>query len=240
MSDPSGKHEPYELAPENPEAGAPVPKAQLAKPSVLEGFEEDADFSKDPEVEAALKGKPLGPKAIPDAPPDTRPVFVRPGFGNQRVWATVGAVLLVASLIAVAVTTGQGTLRTVAAVLLMLYKVLVHTATGVIAVWLAAILSEERLGRVELAAARMFAAVSAMALFFSVRISIFGNAPFERNIWSVVFGAAAYLALVAGLFRLWGHKLVYVIGAHLGLWLLVQVGMLLSAYVSAVPAAPAP
>jgi hypothetical protein len=204
MSDPAKKPDPYELAPEAPSA-APTP-ANLNKPPLLDDFEEDADFSKDPEVEAALKGKPVKARVAAEGEagavePAGEP-FVKPGFGDERVWGLVGAVLLVATLIAEAVTTRHGTLPTVATVLLMLYKVLVHTATGVIAVWVAAVLSDQRLGRMELAAGRMFAAVAALALFFSVRISIFGSSDFERGLWSTVFGAAAYLGLVR---RTWGR-----------------------------------
>lgn len=241
MSQPSEKAEPYPLAPETP-APPPAGKANIDKPSVLEGFEDDADFSKDPEVEAALKAKPMAGGAARPAPADpaaSGPPFIRPGFGDERVWGGIGLALMITTLIAVAVTSRMPMVPTIAAVVLMLYKVVVHTATGVAAVWIAALLSEQRLGKVELAAARMFAAVSAVALFFSVRISIFGDSPVERNIWSAVFGALAYLGLVAGLFRIWGHKLIFVIGSHLGLWLLMQVGLMLHGYLSSVHAAAA-
>ncbi len=247
MSEPEKKPEPYDLAPEPPAApgsSAPpqpgaAPRAKLDKPALLEDFEEDADFTKDPEVEAVLKGKPVAVASPAAAPEDLESIFVKPGLGDERVWGLVGAALLLATLIAVGINTGAGTTRTVASVALMLYKVLIHTGTGVVAVWIAAVLCEKRFGRLELGAARMFAAVAAMALFFSVRIAIFGSSAFERNLWSALFGAAAYLGLVAGLFRIWGRPLMYVVGSHLGLWLLVQVGLLLAAYVSSVPA-PAP
>ncbi len=247
MSETEKKPEPYDLAPEPPlspgsspppQASA-APRVKLDKPALLEGFEDDADFTKDPEVEAVLKGKPVGAAAPAVTPEDPGSIFVIPGLGDERVWGLVGAALLLATLIAVGINTGAGTTRTVASVALMLYKVLIHTGTGVVAVWIAAVLSEKRFGRLELGAARMFAAVAAMALFFSVRIAFFGTSDFERNLWSTLFGAAAYLGLVAGLFRIWGRPLMYVVGSHLGLWLLVQVGLLLAAYVSAVPAPPA-
>ncbi len=237
MSEPSGKPDPYQLAPDTP-APPPAP-AGKARPSVLEGFDEDADFSKDPEVDAAITGKPVGARLAAAEPTDSRSSFVKPGFGDERIWGGVGLVFLITTLIAVAVTSNLDMVPRIASVILMLYKVLVHAATGVIAVWIAALLSEQRLGRVELAAARMFVAVSAMALFFSIRISIFGNSPTERNVWSAVFGGLAYLGLVGGLFRIWSQKLIFVTGSHLGLWLLIQVGLMLQGYLSAVRAAAA-
>ncbi len=242
MSEPAKKPEPYELEPDRPPGesrpASGAPAANLNKPPLLDDFEEDADFSKDPEVEAALKAKPVTP-GKPTEPEPPGGYFVRPGLGDEKIWGLVGAALLVATLIAVAITADRGTVYTLGVVALRLYQVLVHTATGVIAVWIAATLCEQRLGKMELAAGRMFAAVAALALFFSLRISIFSESPFEQHTWSAIFGAAAYLGLVAGLFRIWGQRLLFVIGSHLGLWLLVQVGLLLAGYVSSVPPLPA-
>lgn len=250
----SDKHEPYEVEPEHaaprpapgdsgrpPGAPAPPPQpsGKLDAPPLTEGFEEDADFTKDPEVEAALKGAPVrDPRvAARDGEPAPEPTaaFVKPGLGGPKVWASVGAVLLVAALIAVGVNSTQGAAKTTALVFLSLYNVLLHTGTGVVAVWVAAILTEKPLGRFELAAARMFTAVAALTLFYSLRVSLFSTAKFEQDLWSALLGAAGYVGAVAGLFRLWGAPLAFVIGSHLGLWLLVQVGMLLSALAAPTP-----
>lgn len=238
--------EPYAVEPFSPSpSGASAPRPATGKldaPPLIEGFEEDVDFTHDPEVEAALKGKPVGASKVrvvgdegtSQAP---RPDFVRPGLGGPKVWAIVGAVLLAAALVAVGVTSKQSASKTTASVFLTLYNVLLHTGTGVVAVWIASVLTERRLGRFELAAARMFTAVAALTFFYSLRVSLFSTSKFEQDMWSAFLGAAGYVGAVAGLFRIWGPSLAFVIGSHLALWLLVQVGMLLSALAAPLPPA---
>src|SRR5262245_40983432 len=105
MSDPK---EPYPIAPPSPEMPAPPPssatrasaepraksadlKAKLNLSGLLENFEEDADFDKDPELDAKILGKPRSaPGAAaptPEAPP--KPEFVQPGFGQAKHWASI-------------------------------------------------------------------------------------------------------------------------------------------------------
>lgn len=243
---PAPAPEPYAVEPLSPHAGsAPAARpatGRLDAPPLIEGFEEDADFTHDPEVEAALKGRPVGASkvrvVVPESPPEgPRPEFVRAGLGGPKVWAIVGAVLLAAALIAVGVTSKQPASKTTASVFLTLYNVLLHTGTGVVAVWIASVLTERRLGRFELAAARMFTAVAALTFFYSLRVSLFSTSKFEQDMWSAFLGAAGYVGAVAGLFRIWGPPLAFVIGSHLALWLLVQVGMLLSALATPLPPA---
>lgn len=228
---PEQPRETYDLEPE--ESTPPPPqRPKIEAPGVLEGFEEDADFERDPELERAVTGKAAASTVFPDEAAEL-PDFVRPGAGGPKVWAIVGGVLLLAAMIATAVTTQAKVLGPV----LTLYNTLLHTGTGVVAVFLAGHLTEHRVGRVELAAARMFAAVAAFSLIFHLRILLIGNTKIEETILGVV----AYLVIVVGTFRIWRERLFFVVGSHFILWMLVQVGMALSAAVAranAVPPAP--
>ena len=70
--------------PIEPEPG----KGRLDEPGLLEDFDEDADFDKDPELERAVTG------GLPPAPParliDDRPIFVKAGWDDPRVTAGFG------------------------------------------------------------------------------------------------------------------------------------------------------
>jgi hypothetical protein len=229
-----------------------IPKAKIVAPSVMEGIDEDEIYELEPDA-AAASVRPPGASDVPPLRADTPPGaaarpevapestdFVKAGVGGHKVWAVVGAVLLAGALVAVGVNSRRPATQTTAAVFLTLYNVLLHTGTGVVAVWIASLLSEKRLGRFELAAARMFTAVAALALFVNLRVSLFTASPIEQSIWAAVLGAGAYVGAIAGLFRLWGPALGFVIGSHLGLWLLVQVGMVLSALAAPIGAGVKP
>lgn len=231
-----------------PAEGKPaIHKAKIVAPSVMEGIDEDEIYELEPDAAAAsvrppgVSAPPSPPKAEdagakPDTPADSMD-FVRPGLGGPKVWGVVGAVLLVGAILAVGVNSTRPAGATTASIFLTLYNALLHTGTGVVAVWAASLLAEKRLGRFELAAARMFTAVAALSLVVNLRVSLFTASPVEQSIWAALLGAAAYVGAVAGLFRIWGQHLGFVVGGHLALWLLVQVGMLLSALAAAAPKA---
>src|SRR5688572_9897683 len=62
-------------------SGAPAPsgKGRLNEPGLLEDFDEDADFDRDPELEKAVIGD-RPPLAAPVGPIDDRPLFVKAGW----------------------------------------------------------------------------------------------------------------------------------------------------------------
>lgn len=235
-----GEHEPYDLEPEQAQEAAPrsAPsgKAKIDAEPLLEGFEEDADFTHDPEVERAVAGS-RPPPAVPVRVTAELPEFVKGGLGDARIWGIVGGVLAGAALVATAITTQS---RSVAATLLALYSIALHAGTGVVAVYIGAMLSERRVTRVELTAARMLTAVAAFSLVFHLSIRPFGDSFNTGKTEEVILGAAAYLAVVAGTFRLARRPLLYVVGAHFALWLIVRLGQELAAYVGSATSVPGP
>lgn len=243
MSDPK---EPYSIAPEPPEpppssatpagaesrAKAADLKAKLNVSGLLEGFDEDADFDKDPELEAKITGKPrpTGAAPTPEAPP--RPEFIQPGFGQAKHWAAVGTVVLLGAVIAAGVYAPN---HTVPRILLTLYSTFINTGTGIVALYGAARLLESRFGNLELAAARMFACVAVFMLLMNLRLAPFGeNLAGLNRALNVIVAMAGYVLTVASTFKLWDkQKLGFVVGLHALLWMIVQVGMELAGVVGA-------
>ena len=95
----------------------------------------------------------------------------------------------------------------------------------------AAMFAEHRARHVELIAARMFAAVAAYLLIFSLKINVF---PGTTKVEETVLAALGYVSLLTGSFNLWrrGQHLALIAGAHALLFLLVEVGMSLSEYIA--------
>ncbi|HLO39449.1 MAG TPA: hypothetical protein VK176_00385 [Phycisphaerales bacterium] len=233
---------PIELEPVAPDpVRPPVPSpgsaahARIEKEGVLSGFEKDADFDHDPQVQRALgkkipKAKPSSARPTPeddDADESTGP-FVTPGLGNAKVWSVVAGVLLVSAVIAA----GMTTTNRFASAFLTLYSGILHTGTGLIAVYFSARIDGRKLGDLELAAARMATAVSAFLLLFNLNINLAGTTKWEE----LILATLAYCGAVAGLFRLWGRPLGLVLTSHFALWIVFQIGMQLSAWASAAPA----
>jgi hypothetical protein len=214
-----------------------APRGKIEAPELLSGFEEDADFDKDPELDRVIMGKPVGSAKPIETEQKPGEDFVRPGLGTAKVWSIVGVVLLVAAMIATGVQVEPGTtpLQRLLRVLLILYSTLLHTGTGVVAVFVGATLLGKRVGNFELAAARMFAAVGAFALMISMRVTVFGYPMVDRTL-ALILASAAYVLLVASTFNLWKkHPLGYVVGSHFFLWLIVAIGMLLTGAVKIAP-----
>jgi hypothetical protein len=216
--------------------GAEPGKAKIEAPALLEGFEEDADFTADPEVDRAVGlKKDIPPARLAPEPRAEKPDLVGKGWGQPLWWAIAGAALLIGAMVATGVNAPN---RTVPRVLLAMYNILLHTGTGVVAVYLAAMLTETRIRSVESVAARMFVAVAALSLLFHLHLQIFPD-KYETSAEELVVGAAAYVLVVAGAFSLWKRiPLAYVIGCHFALWLVVQLGLMLAALVAVSPPAP--
>lgn len=202
----------FELAPEpaTPIAPAP-PKPEIKAPGLTEGFDEDADFETDPEVERALGKRPVEAARGAVAPVEEDP-FVRPGLGEPKVVALVGAGVLLAAVIAACITAPSfwwvhG--------MLAAYASLVHTVTGVGALTIGARLAEKRLGAWDLAAARMLFAVALFQLVFHI--------PMPAQVWlAPIAAAAAYSAATMVFFRLPIHQWFTVAASHFGVWILIE------------------
>lgn len=231
--DPVSKPRPSDVSP-SPASGGAVGgddkpgKGKIDAPKLLDGFEEDADFDKDPELDRIITGKDKNPKTAQPSSTQTED-FVKPGLGNAKVWMVVGTVLLVTALIATGFNADQPRF---ARVMVLLYNTLLHSGTGVVALFIAATLLKMKLGSFELAASRMFAAVSAFAVMIAFRLSLF-NIQWLDTILVLILATAAYGLLVCTLFGLWKKEpLAYVVGSHFFLWLIVAVGTELAKYVA--------
>lgn len=227
-----------------PATPAPAPGATESPlgPKLLDAFDDDADFSKDPEVEAARKGKPASaspskPRSKPttDAAEIAEPAepFITPALGPAKLWLIVGGVLLLGATIASSV----HATRPFVAALLTIYNGLLHTATGLGAVVVAATLARKQIGPWDLGAARMLAAVSAFLLVFNLNIQLVGDAKWEETI----LASLAYLAVIGLTFRQTREVHATLVISHFLLWIIIQLGSQLAVWSAAnpVPASPA-
>jgi hypothetical protein len=245
-NDPPKDPLPYELeAPEPTPPPTPHPAHSPRTPvsplgeSVLKDFDEDDDFDRDPEREAAQRAKPsersrTKSTARPgnaahdnsddetDADEHAKP-FVTPGLGGANVWGIVGGFLLVGAVVTASINAAAGGFPVA---LLTLYSGVLHTATGLAAVYLTARLAPKPMGSIELAAARIFAAVAAFLLVFSLNIRLVGQTKWEELLLAV----AVYVGAVKLLFRLDRESLMRLTLAHFLLWAIIEIGMHLSAW----------
>lgn len=180
----------------------------------------------------------------PDPPPgtssDDRDDFVEPGGLKPKTLGIIGGVLTVLAMVASGVfaPSGATTGAIVGLIVLCVYNVAVHTATGTGAVAVAAILAKERFGRLDYAVARMFAAFALFQLLTRVHL------PLGYIIFSVglpwLLALAAYWGSIMLLFKKDRGAATVVAIAHFCLWILLNLGMELSAWVGSSIAASAP
>lgn len=233
-----------------PKTSAPAPGAAESQlgPKLLDAFDDDADFSKDPEVDAArskrtpdapfkptLMSKLTSKAGKPDPAADAEPAepFITPALGPAKLWLVLGAVLLVGAVVASSIHAA----RPFVAALLTIYNALLHTATGVGAIVVAATLARKQIGPLDLGAARMFAAVAAFLLVFNLNIQLVGTAKWEETI----LASLAYLGVLGLTFRQTREVHATLVISHFFLWLIIQLGSQLAVWSAAnpVPAAPA-
>jgi len=238
LPEPETKPEPEKPVPTLPAArpvASPPEPAPPHKPGLLgklggmlEGFDDDADFERDPEVERALGKGPKPVPIVPAAEAPSRPPLISPELGPANLWVGAGAVLLLGAVIGAAVFEDH---RPVVASLLTVYNAALHTCTGVLALGATAMLLRRPLGAIEQGAARMFASVCAFLVLANLRIDLIGTTAWEE----LALGTLAYGAVLAMAFRLWRRPLMYVVCTHFFLWMAVQIGMQLSAWMATKP-----
>jgi hypothetical protein len=210
----------YDLAPATEHAAAPaqpaLPKgtvveraSKVGDKSLIDDFDEDADFSKDPQVERALGG---GSPAVKAEPVDLGPAFVKPGLGDLRQIGIAAGVVLLAAIIAAAITADGRNRQWYADAILTGYLGVFHAATGAAAVMFAAYINRQRLGDLPLAAARMGLAVACFQLLFHINIPIAGRSD------EVIAACAAYAACTWILFRWSREQITLVVCVHALLW----------------------
>lgn len=225
------ERETYDLAPAEP-APATTPAVPVGRvveragskarkvgdKPLLDDFEEDADFSADPEVERTLKGDaPV--EATTEEP--SGPLFVKPGRGELKPIAIAAGSVLVAAIIAAGITAASRERVWYRECLQVAYMTLFHAASGTGAVLVAAALRHQRVGDVLLGAARMGLAVALFQFFAHL------NLPLPGRSEEIVLGAVAYGAAVQVLFRWTLDDFRNVAALHAAAWLSVYLAALL-------------
>jgi hypothetical protein len=196
----------------------PPPPGRLSDKGLTEDFPEDADFTHDPEVEKALKGDKAGPsKATVDEVAEPVPPFTKPGMGDAKTIALVGAGLAIAAIIAATLDSTTGHFS---AAVLTIYFIFIHTITGVGAVAAAAHLNDQPIGAIELAAGRMLAAVSMFMLLMNIHVTSY-------HFISPIFAAVFYWLTLTVLFRIGSGKLLTVAILHAGFATFIWLGMVI-------------
>lgn len=227
---------PHPASPNSKPAPAPGATESQLGPKLLDAFDDDADFSKDPEVEAARTGKhasklrPARPGSV-DVSEPAEP-FITPALGPAKLWFILGGVLILGATIA----SGVHAARPFLAAPLTIYNALLHTATGLGAVVVAATLARKQIGPWDLGAARMLAAVSAFLLIFNLNIQLVGDGKWEETI----LASLAYLAVIGLTFRQTREVHATLVISHFFLWLIIQLGSQLAVWSAANPGPASP
>lgn len=166
-----------------------------------------------------------------DAEPEEPDLFVEPGRGPPKLLAIAGGVITVAAMVLAGVNARVDGAAVAAAVILPLYEVLLHTASGVLALFIVSKLVEERFGNPELAAARMMVAFALFQLFMAMEIPV----QVVGGVLKSILGLGAYWLAVWWLFKKTPAVTLLIMAAHIALWAFVWIGKVL--YEAATPAA---
>lgn len=174
----------------------------------------------------------LGVEHVVEKPKEEPKEFSVAGRGNLQLLLGIGAAITIGAMVVAGLNAPPG-FRIVAAVLLCLYEIVLHTGTGMVAVFIACRIAELKPGNIELAAARMLVAFSTFQLIRSIS---FGTYPTLLLLLMYPLALAAYWGLIMLLFRKPRMLATTVLVAHAVLWIAVQAGMELSSYVRSAPA----
>lgn len=197
------------------------------------GYDLQANVVREPEISTAY----TEPEA-PESAPLSKPEFVLPGRGDAKTAAIAGLLLLVGAMIAAGFRAAQiGASGYVALMIaLTLYQALVQTATGVVAVCIAAYLLSYRMSRFEVVAGRMLAVTAVFLLVANLPVTAKMEAGFVKTLaGAAVFllAGGAYWVTFMFLFRKGRQPAALVMIVHAALWLLLNLGLWLSALAAA-------
>ncbi len=210
--------DPIDLEPVGEAAPEPDPDP---KPEIAPEPQPEADVV--PEV-VEVRITESSSKAPPKQAEGSDPL-VRPGMGGAKLALGLGVVLLLGALVASGIRAGgiegSGARVVALAVAVTLYTSLLHTGTGVAAVMVAARIERRPTGALELAAARMLAAVATFQLVYHLPALIPGTVGL---VFSAILGVLAYSAAVWALFRLSRLELGVVVSGHVLLLIAVELG----------------
>jgi hypothetical protein len=168
--------------------------------------------------------------------------FVTPGRGSAQVLAACGVFIALSALIIAGINAREwGTWIVLGTVALTLYSIILHTCTGVVAVIIAAKLCEEKLGNLEIAAARMFVAVGLFYATSRLHLPITWAFLAGLLVWAAALGI--YYLVLWFLFKKdrFGTGLIAL--SHFAIWMLLEAGTALASWVAsgqAARAVPAP
>lgn len=217
-------------------------RGKVGDSGLLDDFDEDADFSVDPQVEEALFG---GVKSGRGGKKDWNavgqegeklqgPAFVKDGFGTaeQLGWAAGG--VLLAAIITTCLTADSRGRVWFADGIVTAYGTLLHTVTGVLAVFIGSYVAQRPLGNLVLAAARMGLAVCVLQLIFHLNIPPAGR--FDETFLAI----AGYCGVLWGLFRFKRDELLVVVCAHASMWMALWLSGVLYAWSAATIVKPTP
>jgi hypothetical protein len=222
--------ETYELAPE--------PAGATPRESLLEGFDEDADFDRDPEVAQAMgaanrpkerrRGTDRRAKAAAsedstdsrDDDADEGQLIPDGGVEPLLLVAAGAGGVLVGAAIAAATAPGA---RFAAGVMIVLYAI-AAAVTGLVSVRATAYLRGVRVGDWGRAAGSIIAAVGAFQVINAITLPVLG-------VWGrlliIPAAVAAYVLVLGACLRIDRDRLGVIVGLHailtLGVWVLLQV-----------------
>ncbi len=105
-----------------------------------------------------------------------------PTWGSPRVLAIVGSVCFLAAMITAGanVPEGKSFWLIFGSVVLIIYEVLVHTGTGVVAVAVSARICEQKFGNFELGVSRVYAAFAAFEMVYQLSLRILARRQMGR------------------------------------------------------------
>lgn len=177
----------------------------------------------------------VGVEHVAEPPAPDANDFSKPGRGGIGLLVGIGGAITVGAMVMAGLRAPPSFAPTAASIVLCLYEVALHTGTGLIAILIAARVSEMKPGRLDLAAARIFVAFAAFQLIHSIT---FGEYRLLVTLLMYPLAMATYWGVVMLLFRKPRMVALLVLISHFVLWVLVQMGMSLSAYVGEVSARP--
>jgi len=233
------------LEPEAPRpktAPVPVARPAAARPSILELVDDkcpNCGAKLEPEAVVCMAcgydlkaNRMLKPEMGVDvvAPPPEKPEFVKPGGKPMIIAVIAGCVAIGAMAAAAANAPKPGFGVGLAVVLLVLYRTVLHTGTGLAGLWCATKFVNERFTRVDLAAARMCLAVAIFWLVVSLHI------PIDRTLENLIKWPAAaviYWVAIFALFRRSRQESLIIALFHFGAAMFVELGVQLAAWLDA-------
>lgn len=172
-----------------------------------------------------------------EAEPDPT-VLSEAGGPGPKTLMVIGTVLAIAAMVLTGMTAAKPSSASfwyiAGQIFVTAFTILLHTGTGVVAVLLAAKLLEQKIGRLDYAAGRMFVAVAAAWLGFSVEVPV----PFLGWVLKAFLAILAYAGCVLILFKADRRDVFTIGGLHMALIMFLQIGITISAEVAKITPVP--